>query len=90
MEGLNTLGTFFQKELAGESFPQELLAGVQARVVQSNQAEPQPPLSFSAGCATARSPVQMDFLLTAADQAMYRQKQAKRAAARGTGEERGV
>ena len=73
-----------------EASAQELLAGVQARVAQSNLADPQPPLSFSAGCATARSPVQMSSLLTAADQAMYRQKQAKRAAVRGTGEERGV
>ena len=62
-----------------------LLDGIQARVAQSNLAHPQPPLSFSAGCATARSPVQIDSLLTAADQAMYRQKQVKRA-----GEERRV
>lgn len=73
-----------------EASAQALLAGVQARVAQSNLADPQPPLSFSAGCATARSPVQIDCLLTAADQAMYRQKQAKRAAAQVMGEERGV
>ena len=37
MEGLNTLGTFFQKELAGESFPQELLAGEIAHLTVNRQ-----------------------------------------------------
>ena len=37
MEGLNTLGTFFQKELAGETFPQELLAGEIAHLTVNRQ-----------------------------------------------------
>lgn len=73
-----------------EAATRALLDEVQARVARSNLTDPQPPLSCSAGCATARSPVQIDSLLTAADQAMYRQKLAKRAAVRGTGEQPGV
>ena len=37
MEGLNTLGTFFHKELAGETFPQELLAGEIAHLTVNRQ-----------------------------------------------------